>query len=193
MPIFYSGDAAGYNEWQTIQEKALFQNYRRKQAAGVEGEELDAWFDAELDNLMVEDEKYRRSYEIDIPWWEQIYRWIRLQFLKLYYSISGVLGFRDESPVTRYVTNPVGDIPVLGQLVGFGFEIGRTIQGDKDVEIVNQYGSIPILSDVGKLSGTLVKYWPITLIAVGGIGILYLFGQFAPLLAFIPKRRKTDA
>jgi hypothetical protein len=162
-------DMSGYNDWQIEEERKLFEILRRKQEAGVATSDLNTWFGDAVAQLELRDKDARLRFEVEVPWWLVFWRWIKLQFQK----VQIILFPRDRSSAGGEITNPVGDIPILGQLVGFGMEIGKNLAGRPDAIIHNQYGSLPFLSAPFELAGVVIDNWQI--IVVGGVVLIGLF------------------
>lgn len=157
--------------WDQLAEARLFTTYDRMEQAGATEEQLDQYWTETVEELVEEREDVRRAAGLDLPWWERLWRWIKYQMDVVYLTVFPPE--RDKPQITT-ITNPVGSIPVLGQLFGFGMEIGKQLSGNENVIITNQYGELPIISDVFRFGGFLVDHYKIAII--GGVVVVALYG-----------------
>jgi hypothetical protein len=178
MPVVDMSDPYA---WQTHQEANLFSTVRRMELAGASTERIDQYYDTRVAELESDWEDIKWAAEIDLPWWERLRRFIvnsitRVQFY--FFPPDGSSG-------DFVITNPVGGIPVIGQLFGFGMELGKITSGRRNVIIENQYGNIPIVTPILEGIGWVFDHYKLFLILgvvciaffVGGkiIGIVKIF------------------
>jgi hypothetical protein len=130
----------GYEDEQLRKEINLFRTLDKKEALGFPEEEIDAWWDREMVKLTAWDKDAQWRYEINLPWWERFIRWLRYQIRQLRYRFFPPVRDADRPTV---VTNPVGHIPVLGAIFGFGMELAAPFRPDLQVESgVSGFGTL---------------------------------------------------
>jgi hypothetical protein len=167
MPIV---DMTDPYQWETTVEANLFSVLNRMERAGTSEARMDEYFDKRVSELEIERKAIRKASGLDLPWWVYLWRFITngVRRFQLFLFPSE----QHKSGPVEYI-NPVGDIPILGQLFGVGMEVGKSLRPGENIIIRNQYGSIPILSDVFKIGGSIVSHWRI--IAIGGVVLIGLF------------------